>query len=284
MDAPLPNLPLPVIEREPAFQTLFDNRITQMRGLLETAGLDWDTYMLRSDPINNFCRHAAYGDLLYVASLNDTFRATLIDFAQGADLIAQASDWGMTPFEGEAIDDLRRRLRERKKGQGGFTENWYKRFAFAADPRVADVGVTGDAKGGVKVSILSTEGEGVASEELLAIVSAALNLPTVLGDNDHIEVVPAVIRVVNVEADVWLLPEAPADELETAKTRLATEFAAARRLGWDFTADFVIAALRTSGVRRIVMITPAADDYTRAEPNEAVALGTVKLNYKGRSY
>ena len=285
MDAPLPSLPLPVIEREPAFQTLFDNRITQMRGLLETAGLDWDTYMLRSDPINNFCRHAAYGDLLYVASLNDTFRATLIDFAQGADLIAQATDWELTPAEGEDIDDLRRRLRERKKGQGGFTDNWYKRFAFAADPlRVADVGVSGDAKGGVKVSILSSEGDGVASEELLATVNAALTHPTVLGDNDHVVVVPAVIRIVNVEADIWLLPEAPADELQTAEDRLRVEFATARRLGWDFTADFVIAALRTSGIRRIVMITPAADDMTRAEPNEAVALGTVKLNFKGRSY
>ncbi|MEY9238519.1 phage-related baseplate assembly protein [Bradyrhizobium japonicum] len=285
MDAPLPNLPLPVIEREPAFQALFDARLTQMRGLLETAGLDWDTYMLRSDPINNFCRHAAYGDLLYVTSLNDTFRATLLDFGQGADLIAQASDWNMTQAVGESLDDLRRRLRERKKGQGGFTENWYKRYAFAADPlRVADVGVVGDAKGGVKVSILSTEGDGVASPALLATVTAALNDPLVLGDNDHVDVVPAVIRVVNVEADVWLLPEAPASELQTAEDRLKAEFAAARRLGWDFTADFVIASLRTSGVRRIVMISPAADDYTRAEPNEAVALGTVKLNFKGRSY
>ncbi|KRR21709.1 baseplate J/gp47 family protein [Bradyrhizobium retamae] len=285
MDAPLPNLPLPVIEREPEFQILFDARLTQMRGLLETAGLDWDTWMLRSDPINNVCRHAAYGDLLYVTSLNDTFRATLIDFGQGADLIAQASDWNLERAEGETIDDLRRRLRERKKGQGGFTDNWYKRFAFEAAPLlVADVGVAGDSKGGVKVSILSAEANGVASPELLATVNAALNQPTVLGDNDHIEVVPAVIRVVNVEADVWLLPEAPANELTSAEARLKTEFAAARRLGWDFTADFVIAALRTSGVRRIVMLTPAADSYVRAEPNEAVALGTVKLNFKGRSY
>jgi len=285
MDAPLPNLPLPVIEREPAFQALFDARLTQMRGLLETAGLDWDTYMLRSDPINNFCRHAAYGDLLYVTSLNDTFRATLLDFGQGADLIAQASDWDLTQADGESIDDLRRRLRERKKGQGGFTENWYKRHAFLADPlRVADVGVVGDAMGGVKVSILSTEGNGVPSDDLLAVVTAALNDPLVRGDNDHIEVVPAVIRVVNVEADIWLLPEAPITEMQAAEDRLKTEFAAARRLGWDFTADFVIASLRTSGVRRIVMITPEADDYTRAEPNEAVALGSVGLNFKGRSY
>lgn len=285
MDAPLPNFPLPVIEREPEFKTLFDARIAQMRGLLQTAGLDWDTWMLRSDPINNFCRHAAYGDLLYVTSLNDTFRATLIDFGQGADLIAQASDWELTPAEGETIEDLRRRLRERKKGQGGFTDNWYKRYAFAVDPlRVADVGVTGDAMGGVKVSILSTEGEGVASPELLDLVNVALNKPNVLGDNDHVEVVPAVIRVVNVEADIWLLPEAPSDELQKAEDRLRSEFAASRRLGWDFTADFVIAALRTTGVRRIVMLSPSADDYTRAEPNEAVALGTVKLNFKGRAY
>lgn len=117
-----------------------------------------------------------------------------------------------------------------------------------------------------------------------ASVTLALNDPLVLGDNDHVEVVPAVIRVVNVEADIWLLPEAPINEMQVAEDRLKAEFAAARRLGWDFTADFVIASLRTAGVRRIVMISPEADDYTRAEPNEAVALGTIKLNFKGRSY
>jgi phage-related baseplate assembly protein len=275
---------LPVIEREPAFADLFDARLTQLRGLLETAGVDWDTYMLRSDPLNNFCRHAAYGDLLYVTSLNDTFRATLIDFGQGADLLAQGSDWNLEPFDGESMDDFRRRLRERKKGQGGFTDNWYKRYTFASDPRVADVGIAGDAKGGVKVSILSTEDGGVASDDLLAVITASLNDPAVLGDNDHIEVVRAVIRVVDVVADVWLLPEASDDEYQKAEDRLKTEFAAARRLGWDFTGDFVIASLRTSGVRRIKMLTPAADDNETVESNEAVALGTVQINRKGRAY
>ncbi len=284
MDAPLPNLPLPVIEREPDFKDALDKRIAQMRGLLATAGIDWDTWMLRSDPVNNICRHAAYGDLLFVSSLNDTFRATLIDFGQGADLLAQGTDWELEPFDGESMDDFRRRLRERKKGQGGFTDNWYKRHAFAADPRVADVGVAGDAKGGVRVSILSTEEGGVASDDLLAIVTAALNNPLILGDNDHIEVVRAVIRVVNVEADMWLLPEASDDEYLKAEARLKVEFAAVRRLGWDFTGDFVIAALRTSGVRRIKMIAPAADDHESVEPNEAVALGEVKINRKGRAY
>jgi len=278
MDAPLPNLPLPVIERELSFDALFDTRLQQLRGLLKKhAGIDWDTWNLESEPLNNFCRHAAYGDIYYVAALNDTFRATLLDFGQGRDLIAQASDWYLTPFDGEEIDDLRRRLRETKKGQGGYTDSWYKRWAFAADPRVADVGVVGDGMGGVKVSILSTEDGGVASDELLAIVDAALNAPTILGDNDHIMVVRAVIRVVDVEAQVWLTSEAPDFETDVAKARFMTAFAASRRLGWDFSADFVICALRTSGIRRVVMVTPAADDYTHAEPNEAVALGTVTL-------
>ncbi|WP_047308783.1 baseplate J/gp47 family protein [Rhodopseudomonas palustris] len=285
MDAPLPNLPLPVIEREPEFQTLFDARIAQMRGLMDTASIPWDTWMLRSDPLNNVCRHAAYGDLLFVSSLNDTFRATLIDFAQGADLVAQATDWGLAQADGEAIDDLRRRLRERKKGQGGFTDNWYKRWAFAANPpRVADVGVAGDGKGTVVVSILSSDNGGIADEALLAEVYAKLNDPLILGDNDTIVVVPAVIKVVNVKANVWLLPEAPANEMTTAEERFVAEFASARRLGWDFTADFAVVALRTSGVRRVVMVEPDPNSFVPVQPNEAVALGTVELSYMGRSY
>ncbi|WP_315764529.1 baseplate J/gp47 family protein [Bradyrhizobium sp. SZCCHNR2009] len=286
MDLPLPNIPLPVIEREPAFETLFNNRLDQLRGLLTDVGFDWDTYMLRSDPLNRFCRHAAYGDLLMVSAMNDTFRATLTDFAQGADLIALASDWDLTRADGETIDDLRRRLRETKKGQGGFSDNWYKRFAFAADPlRVDDVGVEGDGSGGVLVSILSKDNGGVASDDLLATVDAALNAPGVRGDNDHIRVVRAVILTVNVEADVWLLPEASKDDtLAAAETALFANFATERRLGWDFASDFAIAALRTTGVKRVTLITPQANSVVVTAANEAVALGSIKLNYAGRAY
>ncbi|WP_316205993.1 baseplate J/gp47 family protein [Bradyrhizobium sp. SZCCHNR3058] len=286
MDLPLPNIPLPVIEREPTFETLFNNRLDQLRGLLTDVGFDWDTYMLRSDPLNRFCRHAAYGDLLMVSAMNDTFRATLTDFAQGADLIALASDWDLTRADGETIDDLRRRLRETKKGQGGFSDNWYKRFAFAADPlRVEDVGVEGDGSGGVLVSILSKDNGGVASDELIATVEAALNAPGVRGDNDHIRVVRAVILTVNVEADVWLLPEASKDDtLAAAETALFANFATERRLGWDFASDFAIAALRTTGVKRVTLITPQANSVVVTAANEAVALGSIKLNYAGRAY
>jgi phage-related baseplate assembly protein len=277
---------LPVIEREPAFETLFSNRLDQLRGMLADVGFDWDTSMLRSDPLNRFCRHAAYGDLLMVSAMNDTFRATLTDFARGADLIALASDWDLTQADGEAIDDLRRRLRETKKGQGGFSDNWYKRYAFAADPlRVDDVGIQGDAAGGVVVSILSKDNGGVASDDLLATVSAALNMPGIRGDNDHITVVPAVIRTVNVEADVWLLPEASKDDtLAASGASLRTNFAAERRLGWDFASDFAVAALRTTGVKRVALISPEPNSVTVTAANEAVALGLVTLNYKGRAY
>ncbi|WP_315786914.1 MULTISPECIES: baseplate J/gp47 family protein [unclassified Bradyrhizobium] len=286
MDAPLPNIPLPVIEREPEFETLFNSRLAQLRGLLADVGFDWDTYMLRSDPLNRFCRHAAYGDLLMVSAMNDTFRATLTDFAQGADLIALASDWNLTRADGEALEDLRRRLRETKKGQGGFTDNWYKRYAFASDPlRVDDVGVAGDAKGGVVVSILSKDNGGVASDDLLATVSAALNQPGVRGDNDHITVGRAVIRTVNVEADIWLLPEATMDTtMAASQAALVAEFAAERRLGWDFTSDFAIAALRTIGVKRVSLVSPAPNSVVVTASNEAVALGTIKLNFMGRAY
>ncbi|WP_407156309.1 baseplate J/gp47 family protein [Bradyrhizobium sp. STM 3557] len=286
MDAPLPNIPLPVIEREPAFETLFNDRLTQLRGLLTDAGFDWDTYMLRSDPLNRFCRHAAYGDLLMVSAMNDTFRATLTDFAQGSDLIALASDWNLTQADGESIDDLRRRLRETKKGQGGFTENWYKRWAFAAAPLlVDDVGVEGDAKGGVLVSILSKDNGGVASDDLLATVDAALNMPSIRGDNDHITVVRAVIRTVDVQADVWLLPEATKDTtIAAAEAALRANFATERRLGWDLASDFVSASLRTTGVKRVALITPEPNSVVVTAANEAVALGTVDLRYQGRAY
>jgi phage-related baseplate assembly protein len=97
-------------------------------------------------------------------------------------------------------------------------------------------------------------------------------------------VVRAVIRVVNVEANVWTLPEAADNALAVSEANLISEFAASRRLGWDFAGDFALAALRTKGIKRVQMVTPAADAYVAAAPNEAIALGTIKLNPMGRAY
>ena len=277
-DAFLSKLAVPVIEREPAFADLMAARIAEMRGLMP----EWDTWMLRSDPINRICRHAAYGDLLYYQELNEGFRATLRDFATGKDLDAKAAEWDLTRYDGELDPSLSRRLDERMKGfaaMGG--DSWYASNAFEAWPeRVADVAVDGDGRGNIFVAILAKDNGGVADDALLARVNERLNAIGVRGTNDTPHARPAVIAQVDLTFDYWLLPDAPDDTAIRADKRLRMSFEAERRLGWDFITDWAGAKLFVDGMRK-VKITGPTDDISTAF-NEAVSLRSVTPNYRGR--
>ena len=277
-DAYLSKLAVPIIEREPAFADLMAARIGEMRLLMP----EWDTWMLRSDPINRVCRHAAYGDLLYYQELNEGFRATLRDWATGSDLTAKASDWGLERYAGEDDASLSRRLDEEMKGFAATgADSWYASNAFKASPeRVADVAVTGDGKGNVFVAILAKDNGGLAVPDLLATVSARLNLVGVKGTNDTVHVAPAVIDEVDVVFDYWLLPDAPPDTSERADKAIRAAFAKERRLGWDFVTDWATAKLFVEGMRKVSLREPTADVATAF--NQAVALRSVTPNYRGR--
>ena len=277
-DAYLSKLATPIIEREPAFPELMASRIAEMRLLMP----EWDTYMLRSDPINRICRHAAYGDLLYYQELNEGFRATLRDFAKDADLTAKAGDWGLERYLGEDDDSLSRRLDEEMKGFAAMgSDSWYASNAFKASPeRVADVAVNGDGKGNVFVAVLAKDNGGLAVPDLLSIVSTRLNLVGIKGTNDTIHVQPAVISEVDLAFDYWLLPDAPPDTSERADRAVRAAFAKERRLGWDFVTEWAGAKLFVEGMRKVTVTAPSAAVATPF--NQAVALHYVTPNYRGR--
>lgn len=278
-DAFLAKLPAPIIEREPLFQEFLDARIAQMRELIPS----WDTYMLRSDPINRICRHAAYGDMLYYQELNEAFRATLRDFATGMDLTHKARDWGIERYVGEDDDSLGRRLEARMKGHSGAgPSSWYESNAFEAAPKeVADVAVRGDGFGNVFVYVLAKGNGGIATPDLLATISTALNLRGTRGTNDKIGVRPAVIAEVDLVFDYWLLPDAPLDTIERAVKRVESSFDKARRLEWDFERSWANAHLFVEGMKKVEVTSPTTDIV--AEFGQAVALRSVVPNYRGRS-
>lgn len=278
-DAFLSKLPVPFIEREPEFAERFAARLAQMRGLMP----EWDTWMLRSDPINRIVRHAAYGDLLYFQELNEGFRATLRGFAAGEDLTAKARDWGLERYEGESDASLDRRLEARMKGfSGAGPVDWYASNAFEAWPeRVEDVAVRGDGRGNIFVTILAKDNGGVADDDLLGTVGAALNRRGTRGTNDTIRVSAAVIANIDFVFDYWLLPTAAADTVERAVNRLETNFVAARRLEWDFSRSWANAQLFVEGMQKIEIPSPAADVV--AEYGQAVALKSVTPNFRGRA-
>lgn len=246
---------------------------------------DYDVAMLVTDPVVIGIEAESYREDLLRARINDALKATLLAFARGNDLDNLAFFYDVSRMAGELDDRLVQRVILAIQGRStGGTEPRYKFIAMSADIRVRDAVVYTEGRSPlIRVAVFSTTPGGVASADTLANVNAALQNPAVKMVNDTIVVASAVQQVVDIEADVWLLPDADATTtLTAAEVNLRAAWAVAQGLGRDLTTSWWSAKLMIEGVHKATPVTPSSD--TVAPPAQAIAIGTVKLNNKGRAY
>lgn len=244
----------------------------------------YDVELLETDPAMIGNQSETYRETLIRARVNEAARANLLAFARDGDLDHLGAFYGVFRMVNELDDRLATRIILAIQGRStGGTVPRYKYVAMSADLAVADVDVyTAGRSPLIRVSVFSTAPNGVASPALLAKVEAALTNPEVIMVNDTIAVASAVQRVINIEADAWLLPEASIDVLDSAESNLRTSWSALRGLGRDLTLSWWMSRLMVAGLQRVSPLAPAVDEI--AEPFEALSIGNVTLNYKGRAY
>lgn len=239
------------------------------------------TEILESDPGVKILEVAAARELILRQRMNDALRATLIRYAGAGDLDNLAAFYGVTRLTGETDEQLRTRTIERVMGSstaGG--RSWYRYQALSASTTIADVEVDSPAPGEVRVTVLSSEGDGTADQTLLDAVEAIVNADAVRVITDTVSVVSATITTVDVTASIWLLPDAPSAVFDALEATLRAEFAAAAGLGWDVTLSWLIKTLHQEGVQRVQLSLPTS--RVICDPTTAPALGTVSLTYAGR--
>lgn len=239
------------------------------------------TEILESDPGIKILEVAAARELILRQRVNDALQATLLRYALGGDLANLAAFYGVTRLEGEADESLRLRTIERIMGSstaGGAA--WYRYQALTSSPLVKDAAVSSPNPGEVLVSILSTQGNGTPSSELLSTVNTALQSDSVRVITDVVTVAGATINTVPVTAQVYLYPDTPIEVFNGLQASLTAAFAAASGLGWDVTRSWLIAQLHPAGVQRVVLTAPAADVV--CGPSQAPALGAITLTMAGR--
>lgn len=244
---------------------------------------DYDVLMLETDPIVIGNQAESYRETLLRARINEVGKANLLAFARGGDLDHLAAFYDVVRLPGELDDRLITRVILALQGRStGGTAERYQAVAMAADLRVRDVIVYVVGRSPlIHVAVYSTDPNGVASAELLAKVDAALQDPTVRMVNDTIHVESAVLSVVNLSADIWLLPDADADTLARAEENLRSAWATARALGRDLTESWWTSKLMIAGVHKIKATT--VGDIV-VPPASAVSIGTVVLTNKGRAF
>lgn len=232
--------------------------------------------MLESEPLVKLLEENAYRELIWRQRVNEAARAVMLACAAGNDLdviganynttrliITPADDSTLppTPAVMESDTDYRLRIQQAFEGLSvAGSVGAYQYHGRSADGRVADISVTSPSPACVTISVLSRENNGVASEDLLAVVRNALNGEDVRPVADRVTVQSAAIVEYQINATLYLYhwsrkrthPRCRCEKLEAYIT-------AQHRLGRDIRLSAIYAALHVEGVQRVELAAPLAD-------------------------
>lgn len=253
-------LPAPAMVETISYEALLANRKAQMRKRLAGILPDWNPD-LESDPIVAQLEESAYNEMLLRQRVNDGGHAVMLAYAGGSDLDHLAALFAVARLTGESDTAFRRRVQMALEGiSTAGSVGGYVFHALSADARVKDVAVTSPAAGCVEITILSHEGSGTASDDLLAGVTTALSADTVRPLTDQIQVRAAAITLYQLDADLTIAAGPDASVVRQSALAAVTQVVAARHgLGVDVPLSALYAALHQPGVIRVTLHQPAAD-------------------------
>ncbi|MCL6332009.1 baseplate assembly protein [Pectobacterium carotovorum subsp. carotovorum] len=274
----LSQLPAPAVVEELDYEAIYTERKAMLLSLYpeDQRAAVARTLTLESDPLVKLLQENAYRELLWRQRVNEAARAVMVAFAQGDDLdqlganfsvsrlvITPADDSTLppTPALMESDSDFRLRIQQSFEGLSvAGSVGAYQYHGRSADGRVADVSVISPSPASVTVSVLSREGNGSASPELVAIVAAALNGEDVRPVADRVTVQSAAIVPYKIDATLYLYRSPEAEPVRAAaEQKLKAYISAQHRLGRDIRRSAIYAALHVEGVQRVELTTPAAD-------------------------
>ncbi|AJI86634.1 baseplate J-like family protein [Yersinia rochesterensis] len=282
----LSQLPAPLVIESLDFDSLFAVRKEEFIALYpadqqNTVRL---TLSFESEPIVKLLQESTYRELLLRQRVNEGAQAVMVAHAMGSDLDHLGANNGIerltiTPANPDAIppiaavmesdDDFRMRIPQAFEGLSvAGPTGAYEYHARSANGRIADASAISPSPACVTVTVLSREGNGVASQDLLDKVFTVLNDENVRPVADRLTVNSATIVEYLIDATLYFYPGPEAEPIRTAaEARLKTYISTQRRLGRDIRKSAIYAALHVEGVQRVELAAPVVDvvlDRTQA--------------------
>ncbi|SFT96122.1 baseplate assembly protein [Halomonas saccharevitans] len=274
----LSQLPAPTIVETLDFEEILAERKAALLDLVEASQRDavTATLALESEPLTKLLEESAYRELTWRQRVNEAAKAVMLAYSLGDDLdqlvanfeverlVIDAGDPDATPPVPptyESDEDLRLRAQQAWEGLSvAGPRGAYVFHAMSADGRVADASAISPNPAEALVTLLSTEGDGTASQALIDIVDAALSAEDIRPVGDRLTVQSATITPYTVDATLYVYP-GPEQEpiLEAAEAALDAYVGTQRRLGRDIRLSALHAALHVEGVQRVELAAPAAD-------------------------
>lgn len=282
----LSQLPAPDVVEELDYESILAERKATLVSLFPEEQQDAvaRTLALESEPMTKFLEENAYREVIWRQRVNEAARANMLAYATQNDLdviganydverlvITPADETAIPPVEAvmETDSDFRLRIQQALEGLSvAGSTGAYEFHGRSADGRVADISVISPEPSCVTVSVLSREGAGAASPELLAVVLNALNDEDVRPVADRVTVQTASIVDYQIDATLYLYPGPESEPIRSAaEAKLKTYISAQHRLGRDIRKSAIYAALHVEGVQRVELAAPVADivlDKTQA--------------------
>ncbi|MDJ3915546.1 baseplate assembly protein [Salmonella enterica] len=274
----LSQLPPPVVVEPLDFETLFAQRKAAFIAMYPEDEQEEiaRTLELESEPITMLLEENCYRELLLRQRVNESARAVMLAYSTDSDLdnlavnfnverltIQEEDDSVTPPIEAvmESDADLRTRTQQAFEGLSvaGPTAA-YEFWGRSADGRVADISAVSPTPACVTISVLSREGDGTASDDLLSVVATALNDEEVRPVADRVTVQSAEIVPYQIDATLYIYPGPEAEPVRQAsEQQLQAYIAAQNRLGRDIRLSAIYAALHVEGVQRVELAQPVAD-------------------------
>ncbi|EKS9886536.1 baseplate J/gp47 family protein [Burkholderia pyrrocinia] len=268
----LSQLPAPDIVDELDYETILAEKKARLISLYPKEQQDdiAATLELESEPMVKLLQEGAYEKMLLLALINEKARGILLAYAKRTTLehigalfdvdrllISPGDpDQGIDPVY-EDDDSLRERIQLAPRGFSvAGPDDAYVFHARAADGRVKAATAYSPSPCVMIVTVLSREGDGTASQELIDIVKKALEKKRPQADEVIVQsakIVPyairATLRFFNGPDRAVALAEAKKKTLQFAESM--------HRPGSEVTKDGLYASMRVAGVQKVLLDTPA---------------------------
>ena len=271
----LSQLPLPTIIEALDFETI----LAEVKAVMVAAfPADQQSAVaaalgLESEPLNIIAQAMAYRELLLRQRINEGAAACMLSHSTGDDLDNIAANLDTERLTITAATDTTDAVMEsdealRLRAQAAFEgmsvagpSAAYEYFARSASGQVADARATSPSPAEVVIAILSSDGDGTPSAELIATVQAAVNDEDTRPLGDRVTVQGAEIIEYAIDATLYLYPGPESEPIINAALASLQTFltSADKKIGRDVVRSAISAALHVQGVQRVVINSPAVD-------------------------
>ncbi|KAB2801634.1 baseplate J protein [Brucella anthropi] len=277
-------LPPPEVIKTFYYETILAERMTDLRQRLLAAGIEYDVGHLETDILKVVHLADSMREVILRSAINDAAMANLLAFALGGDLEHLAFFYDVERLEGETDDALRDRtvLAIKARSPGG-SEWWYAAAAKRADVRIRSVKPYREKFWPIiHIAVLSNENGGIPDQKMLDAVTTEVMSDRVRLLNDTLIIEPAVATGTDIEADIWLLPDAAFGLMDVLPEILRQAWKSEAAIGFDLEPSWIEARLHVSGVKRVQVRSPL--EPVIASEGVALTPGSIKLNFMGRDF